>query len=93
MSGEASTSAASPKPTIGIISLGDMGSGIAKLLLAHEYPVITTATGRRQVNLSGKRAFADTYESQSTIDRIKSIGITNAPTDEDFVLHSDIIFR
>jgi 3-hydroxyacyl-CoA dehydrogenase len=32
---------------IGIISMGDMGVGIAKLLIAHGYPVATNCQGRR----------------------------------------------
>ncbi len=38
-----------PTATIGIISLGDMGSGIARLLVAHGYTVATNAEGRRSV--------------------------------------------
>jgi len=37
------------KVTIGIISLGDMGSGLARLLVAHGYPVTTNISGRRHV--------------------------------------------
>lgn len=33
--------------TLGILSIGDMGLGIAKLLVAHNYKVITNASGRR----------------------------------------------
>jgi hypothetical protein len=33
--------------TVGILSIGDMGLGIGKLLVAHEYRVVTNITGRR----------------------------------------------
>ncbi len=51
MDGTSSSSAAmdAPKPCIGILSIGDMGLGVSKLLRAHEYPVVTVASGRRQV--------------------------------------------
>jgi 3-hydroxyisobutyrate dehydrogenase-like beta-hydroxyacid dehydrogenase len=40
---------ASPLATIGIISIGEMGLGIAKLLVASGYRVTTNVTGRRHV--------------------------------------------
>jgi hypothetical protein len=49
MEPESSSSSSPPKAIIGILSIGDMGMGIAKLLRAHNYSVITTALGRRQV--------------------------------------------
>jgi predicted dinucleotide-binding enzyme len=33
--------------TIGIVSIGDMGLGMARLLKAHDYHVVTVAEGRR----------------------------------------------
>lgn len=33
--------------TVGIVSIGDMGLGMAKLLKAHHYRVVTVAEGRR----------------------------------------------
>ena len=39
--------AASKLATIGILSLGDMGTGIAKLLVAKGFSVATNAKGRR----------------------------------------------
>jgi hypothetical protein len=33
--------------TVGILSIGEMGLGIAKLLVAHDYRVLTNITGRR----------------------------------------------
>lgn len=35
------------RATVGIISLGDMGSGIARLLVAEGYSVVTNCAGRR----------------------------------------------
>ena len=58
-----SSSSSATKPTIGIVSVGDMGLGIAKLLQAHEYPVLTTSAGRRQASLPELRTVADTYKS------------------------------
>jgi 3-hydroxyacyl-CoA dehydrogenase len=37
--------------TVGILSIGEMGMGIAKLLIAHNYRVVTNVEGRRSVNL------------------------------------------
>jgi len=42
-------STASPLATIGILSIGDMGIGIARLLLANDFAVITNASDRRSV--------------------------------------------
>src|ERR1700722_19085104 len=52
-----SSSSSATKPTIGVVSIGDMGLGIAKLLKAHEYQVITTSAGRRQHSLSELRTY------------------------------------
>lgn len=35
--------------TIGILSLGDMGAGIARLLIANKYRVVTNVSDRRSV--------------------------------------------
>ena len=35
---------------VGVISIGEMGLGIAKLLCAHGYSVLTNITGRRCVD-------------------------------------------
>ena len=43
----ATSSSAAPKPNIGILSIGDMGMGVANLLRAHDYMVYTVAAGRR----------------------------------------------
>jgi hypothetical protein len=36
-----------PLATVGILSIGDMGMGIAKLLIARNYRVVTNLEGRR----------------------------------------------
>ncbi|TVY82920.1 putative 28.5 kDa protein in 7S RNA 5'region [Lachnellula suecica] len=43
---EASIPSGSRKPTIAIISLGEMGSGIATLLRKYSYPIVTNLDGR-----------------------------------------------
>lgn len=37
----------SPLATVGVLSIGDMGMGIARLLIAHNYRVVTNVEGRR----------------------------------------------
>ncbi|RMZ82314.1 hypothetical protein DV738_g1726, partial [Chaetothyriales sp. CBS 135597] len=63
------------KPTIGILSIGEMGLGIAKLLISNGYTVTTCTAGR----------------SQTTVSRIKSASIQGYATDAEFVGNSDII--
>jgi hypothetical protein len=41
------SASSTPKPIVGILSLGEMGTGIAQLLLANDYQVATCTTGRR----------------------------------------------
>lgn len=36
--------------TVGIASIGDMGGGIARLLSAHNYRVLTNLSGRRSAD-------------------------------------------
>lgn len=43
----ASSSTTAPKPNVGILSIGDMGMGVAKLLKANDYMVYTVGAGRR----------------------------------------------
>jgi predicted dinucleotide-binding enzyme len=40
---------ANPLATIAILSIGSMGAGVARLLVAHSYRVITNASDRRYV--------------------------------------------
>ena len=37
------------RATLSVVSIGEMGLGVAKLLKAHDYRVLTNLTGRRQV--------------------------------------------
>ena len=37
----------SPSLTVGIASIGEMGAGIAKLLIAHQYRVLANVSDRR----------------------------------------------
>jgi hypothetical protein len=39
--------------TVGILSIGDMGLGMARLLKAHDYRVVTVAEGRRYASEKG----------------------------------------
>ncbi|RVX70352.1 hypothetical protein B0A52_05851 [Exophiala mesophila] len=63
------------KPAVGILSIGDMGLGVARLLKHHDYIVYTVAQGR----------------SKHTLKRIKDAQITALANDDDLVAHSDII--
>ncbi|KAK0729179.1 6-phosphogluconate dehydrogenase [Apiosordaria backusii] len=60
---------------IGIISMGDMGSGIARLLTAHNYAVVTNVSDR----------------SEDTQSRARSTGAILLPSDQLLVQHSDVI--
>ena len=42
---------APPLATVGIASIGEMGLGIAKLLTAHSYRVLTNVSGRRSADV------------------------------------------
>lgn len=89
------TSSAQVLPTVGILSIGDMGMGIARLLRHHNYTVYTVAKGRRQVYLDlhpgDIELYAELPSSQHTLDRIKSSHITALDSDEDLVAEADII--
>ncbi|OAA61021.1 6-phosphogluconate dehydrogenase [Niveomyces insectorum RCEF 264] len=61
---------------VGILSIGDMGMGIAKLLIAKGFSVSTNCVGR----------------SQETVDRAKAAKVTLLPSDEELARHCDIIF-
>ncbi|CZR60218.1 uncharacterized protein PAC_10114 [Phialocephala subalpina] len=54
------------RPTIAIISMGEMGLGIASLLVKYSYPVITNLDGR----------------SSSTKARAEAAGVKNVPFDQ-----------
>ncbi|KAL9611465.1 MAG: hypothetical protein Q9167_003902 [Letrouitia subvulpina] len=63
------------RSTIGIISIGEMGLGIAKLLQAHEYRVVTTVSNR----------------SPTTQSRAASASIETFPSIDDLVLQTDYL--
>ncbi|EKG18039.1 hypothetical protein MPH_04729 [Macrophomina phaseolina MS6] len=64
-----------PRAAVGIISIGEMGVGIAKLLQAYDYEVLTTTAGR----------------SPATSKRATDAGITVLPTDAVLVETADYI--
>lgn len=41
-----------PLPVVGILSIGDMGAGIARLLVAKGFTVVSNCTGRRYLHMS-----------------------------------------
>lgn len=67
---------ATPNATIAILSIGQMGLGIARLLLAHNYHVITNVSDR----------------SSATQERATSAGITTLDNDVQLVEQADYIF-
>lgn len=67
--------ASSKLATIGILSLGEMGTGIAKLLVAEGFSVATNGSGR----------------SKETLERAQAAGVINLPTDTDLVKQCDVI--
>lgn len=66
---------AQPHATIAILSIGQMGLGVASLLKSHNYTVTTNTSGR----------------SAETSSRAASIGIQALETDEDLVETADYI--
>ncbi|KAJ4422157.1 hypothetical protein N0V82_003241 [Gnomoniopsis sp. IMI 355080] len=61
--------------TVGILSIGDMGMGIAKLLVAKGFSVATNCAGR----------------SKDTIERVKSAQVNDLSNDTDLVKACDVI--
>ncbi|KFY38111.1 hypothetical protein V495_06750 [Pseudogymnoascus sp. VKM F-4514 (FW-929)] len=61
--------------TVGVLSIGEMGLGVAKLLIAHNYRVVTNITGR----------------SKYTQERAEEGQIETLATDEDVVREADYI--
>lgn len=72
---ETSAPSTSPLPTIAIISLGSMGIGVAKLLLAHHYPVFTSLQDR----------------SSATRTRAEATNVKCYDTDAALVAASDVV--
>ncbi|KAL1870470.1 hypothetical protein Daus18300_005157 [Diaporthe australafricana] len=67
--------ASSKLATVGILSIGDMGMGIAKLLVAKGFSVATNGSGR----------------SKETLERVKAASVTNLSSDADLVKQCDVI--
>ncbi|RSM00229.1 hypothetical protein CEP52_009276 [Fusarium oligoseptatum] len=65
----------SPIAKIGLLSIGDMGAGIANLLVAHNFAVATNCSGR----------------SQDTIDRARKANVELLDTDVDLVEECSVI--
>ncbi|ROW10803.1 hypothetical protein VPNG_05350 [Cytospora leucostoma] len=61
--------------TIGILSIGDMGIGVAKLLVAKGFSVATNGSGR----------------SKDTLERVKAAQVTDLRSDADLVKKCDVI--
>ncbi|RFU79102.1 hypothetical protein TARUN_3111 [Trichoderma arundinaceum] len=61
---------------VGILSLGDMGAGIARLLIAHGFPVSTNGQNR----------------SEDTIERARNANVEILSSDLDLVQQCDVIF-
>lgn len=59
--------------TVGVLSIGQMGAGIARLLLAHDFHVVTNVSDR----------------SIATRDRAESAGIECVSSDLELVARSD----
>lgn len=78
--------------SVGILSIGDMGLGIARLLQAHAYRVLTVAAGRRyDPDPLSICVPTNNDSSQDTLDRIRSAAIEDLPSDQDLVVQSDYI--
>ncbi|KAJ4385348.1 hypothetical protein N0V85_008103, partial [Neurospora sp. IMI 360204] len=75
MSGNTEAKGQQPRAQIGIISMGDMGSALASLLIANGYAVATNCTGR----------------TQDTIDRATTVGAELLSTDEALITQCDVI--
>ncbi|PSR80814.1 6-phosphogluconate dehydrogenase [Coniella lustricola] len=69
---------ASTLATIGILSIGDMGMGIAKLLVAKNFSVATNCAGRR-------------YALKDTLERVKAAQVADLATDTALVKQCDVI--
>lgn len=66
---------AAPLATISILSIGQMGLGVARLLIAHNYRILTSASDR----------------SAATQERAKSASVELVQTDAELVAQSDYI--
>jgi len=71
-------SVSAPPATVGVISIGDMGVGIARLLIANNYRVVTNASDRShatqdRARCNGVELMSDDVELCNTADYILSI--------------------
>ncbi|KAK8169015.1 6-phosphogluconate dehydrogenase [Phyllosticta citrichinensis] len=64
---------AGSRASVGIISIGDMGLGIAKLLQAHNYHVLTTCVGRRLASLSPTQRRVESASIELLPDRVQLV--------------------
>lgn len=58
--------ASSKLATVGILSIGEMGMGIAKLLVAKGFSVATNCEGRRYVSPKGLHTYVEEEEEKDT---------------------------
>lgn len=81
------------KGTIAILSLGDMGVGIGKLLASHSYKVITNVSGRRYIPLSFQKIPRPrlNHFSEWTVQRARKACIELVPSDTDLVQQADFL--
>lgn len=87
--------ASSTLATVGILSVGEMGMGIAKLLVANGFSVATNCAGRRYVlyhNIHKEGGGANTLQnSKDTIERVKAAQVQDLATDTALVKECDVI--
>jgi 3-hydroxyisobutyrate dehydrogenase-like beta-hydroxyacid dehydrogenase len=68
------------KPKIGLLSIGDMGVGIAKLLIAHGFVVVTNISGRSQDTIERARdAQVELLESDTELAQQSSVILSVVP--------------
>lgn len=88
---------AEAQPVVGILSIGEMGLGIANLLLSHGYRVVTYAEDRRQVfpfRYQDKKNHVPNRNpriSKATKDRARSTNIELLPSIKDLICASAVI--
>ncbi|KAI2619948.1 6-phosphogluconate dehydrogenase C-terminal domain-like protein [Hypoxylon sp. NC1633] len=71
---------ASPLAKIGIISIGDMGMGLAKLLIAHNFAVATNCSGRSSDTLERARgANVELLSSDEDLARVCAVILSVVP--------------
>lgn len=80
------------KMKVGILSLGDMGVGIARLLVARGFLVATNCKGRRSVcGASSCQRLSDASPSDDTVQRAREAGVETLSTDGDLVRQCAVI--